>query len=190
MLADLFHSNGSTYHNMHFMFPQIFLFVWYLSKNPSTLKATSHHCWCNIWHCNSAGSQNQLFDTVNIDITYSCWLNMNTIGSRLLYSHHNTCTNHRHLTVRVASPCCAFNLWRRISAGFTLSFTRSLMITALFYTKSNKVWWHHLVLTLMHRSTAHGHLPGSECSVTTNCPLKSFIFLMPISSGKKKWSPG
>jgi hypothetical protein len=58
------------------------------------------------------------------------------------------------------------------------------------------IWWYSTVLLkewqgMMPSCTssnaqkrAYGHLPGSECSVTTNCPLKIFIFLVPTSSGK------
>jgi hypothetical protein len=35
------------------------------------------------------------------------------------------------------------------------------------------------------RSTEHGHLPGSTCSVAT-CPQNSYIYLMPTSSGRNK----
>jgi hypothetical protein len=38
----------------------------------------------------------------------------------------------------------------------------------------------------MHRTEAHGHLPGSECNIATNYPKKSFVLLVPTSSERRK----
>jgi hypothetical protein len=62
---------------------------------------------------------------------------------------------------------------------FHFLFVRNVT-TQQFYTTNGKVW-RRLALARMCRSEALGHLPGSKCSVVSNCPQKSFMFIVPLS---------
>lgn len=67
---------------------------------------------------------------------------------------------------RVSVPFCAlFNL--KSLGRFHFLFWYELDDTAVFYTRSDKAW-RHLVIAIMRKGGAHGHLSGSEFSVATN----------------------
>jgi hypothetical protein len=120
----------------------------------SSLADSGHGvCFIVLFVCNSPLSQKQLCEAANIYVLLAG--SKNVIGSRYSYGLQRIYfRNHIMYNVR------KFML---VSFSFTIGIW---WYSALFYTRINKVWF-HFVLALMCRSSMHGDLSDSECSVLT-----------------------
>jgi hypothetical protein len=98
------------------------------------------------------------------------------------------------LSVTTSIPVCFLSFYKRVVWAISLivlkeiapKYEHSLIIhdITLFYNRSYKFRC-PVLLALVRRSAAHGHLSRSECSVPTSCLYNSFIFLVTTPSGRK-----